>query len=389
MVAERRIELSAPSQSHLLPLVRGLVQAGWELERVPRNGRMIRNRQLLVLRTNTGESRFRLFGYKVTGSSRNRPEERRIQITTTYQKNLTPLPGYEDVVFGFDRGNGVYVGVDPRRLEHGGPTGNASTFFDREGLNWDREDELLIVPHAAHLFPGEEVEYHAFFMPSCAAEYLLNVDAIHTGSYARRGPDSLVGSEQTEKTVSLNVPVNLAEGEVLILRAPAVARKQARAGDDLVEAYESADHDRFQRAKLTPEQFLDIKKRSEENGLLGEQFVLQYERRRLRKAGRQDLAERVDWISQRSVSEGFDILSYEDNGEERWIEVKATSGTGMVFEMSANEWRTAERAGDKYHLYRVTSVKAKPKIQDLGNPSKLEEEGAISKSPTGWRVRPT
>ena len=81
----------------------------------------------------------------------------------------------------------------------------------------------------------------------------------------------------------------------------------------------------------------------EENGRLGEEFVLNYERRALRRAGHRDLAERVEWVSQESVCEGYDILSYEVSGDEKWIEVKATKGNRRVFEMSDHERSTAVR----------------------------------------------
>jgi len=64
----------------------------------------------------------------------------------------------------------------------------------------------------------------------------------------------------------------------------------------------------------------------DENGRLGEEHVLIAERARLKRAKRLDLVERVRWVSQESVAEGYDILSFEDTGVERFIEVKATGG---------------------------------------------------------------
>jgi hypothetical protein len=59
----------------------------------------------------------------VTGSSRGRPEERRIEITSTYPKGLPHLAKFPDIVLGYDPITNLYVGVDPQRIEHGGPTG--------------------------------------------------------------------------------------------------------------------------------------------------------------------------------------------------------------------------------------------------------------------------
>jgi hypothetical protein len=131
---------------------------------------------------------------------------------------------------------------------------------------------------------------------------------------------------------------------------------------------------------------LDIKHSCEENGYLGEEFVINYERNRLRSEGQQTLAENVQWVSQESACEGFDILSFELNGDERWIEVKSTAGRGSIFEMTENEWRTARAAGSKYYIYRVTELKTSPKIKTFANPCELEARGIITRSPSGWRV---
>lgn len=159
------LTITAPTRSHIRPAVESLVTAGWVPIHAPEGGRLLRNRQLLVLQVAAQEFRFRLLVYKVTGSSRGMPDERRIQITSTYQKGLPRLKDYQDVVLGFDRDSGIFVGVDPRRIEHGGPTGNASTFFDREGLDWEIDDEIHIRQRAVQLFPNG-LEYHAFLRAS-------------------------------------------------------------------------------------------------------------------------------------------------------------------------------------------------------------------------------
>src|SRR5262249_53118158 len=143
---------------------------------------------------------------------------------------------------------------------------------------------------------------------------------------------------------------------------------------------------KLRTAKLSPERLLDIKRRCEENGYLGEEFVLNYERRRLRGLDKQELAAKVRWMSQESAAQGFDILSFEGDGRERWIEVKSTSGKGRLFEISRNEWQIAGEAGNKYFIYRVTGVRGDPKVKIFPNPHELERQGLITKSPSGWWV---
>jgi hypothetical protein len=96
------IKLQVSSLGYIQLFVEGLARGGWKLHRASDGGRMERNGQLLVLRTLGEEFRFRVFIYKVTGSSRGRPDERRIEITSTYQKGLSNVPRFRDVVLGFD-----------------------------------------------------------------------------------------------------------------------------------------------------------------------------------------------------------------------------------------------------------------------------------------------
>src|SRR3990167_4369234 len=339
------IPITAPALSHLIVLTRSLVRAGWAIVEVPEDGRLVRNGQLVVLQTAKHDARFRIFIYKVTESSRGKPEERRIEITSTYKKRLRRLPQYTDVVLGFDFDHVIFVGVDPRRIAEGGRTGNASSFFDKDGLTWKRTDGILVRPRLAKLFPGE-MEFHAFVKPPCLAEYLLNLEAIHAGSYTGHGPYSGIKPRKRGR-VSLQASLDSAKGELLVLRGPKVTRARPRISNALVAAFEQGKVKTLRKAKLTPEQLLDIKRKCEEN----------------------------------------DILSYELNGDDKWIEVKASARRSKVFEMSENEWRTARSARNKYYIYRVTEVRTNPKVKMFRNPVQLEAQGKIQKSPSGWWIK--
>jgi hypothetical protein len=337
------------------------------------------------LQTPKQDARFRIFIYKVTESSRGRPEERRIEITSTYKKALKRVPQYSDLVLGFDPDHTIFVGVDPRRIAEGGETGNASSFFDKDGLNWKRTDGLLVRPRPAKLFRGQ-MEFHAFIKPPCLAEYLLNVEAIHAGSYAGHGLYSGVKSRNQRKS-SLNFARGSAEGGLLVLKGPRVSRPRPRVSEMLVRSFEQGKVKNLRKAKLSPEQLLDIKRRCEQNGYIGEEFVLNYERRFLRASGKNSLAAKVKWISRESAGEGYDIRSYELSGQEKWIEVKSSSQRSKIFEMSENEWQTARTARRKYYIYRVTEVLSNPHVKVYRDPIRLEMEGKISKSPSGWWVK--
>ena len=334
------IRLSAPAKSHLLGVVQSLLAAGWTIDAAPESGRLLRNGQKMLLKSDRIDLRFRLFVYQVTGSGRGRPEERRIEITSTYQKGLRRLPKFPDVVIGYDPDSKLYVGIDPQRIQHGGATGNASSFFDKRGLGLASPDAISVIQRKAALFV-KGIEYNAFLAPLRLPEYLFNLDEVHSGAYLGDGPYS--GKPRTRSgVVPLQVHEEAARGDVLVLRGPRATRRRAlpEVEKSTIEALEKGTLSK-KRRKITPEEFLKLKRIMEENGRLGEEHVLSAERKSLRRAKRPDLAAKVSWISQESVAEGYDILSFEKTGEERFIEVKSTVGQQNTFEMSDNEWQKA------------------------------------------------
>ena len=99
-------------------------------------------------------------------------------------------------------------------------------------------------------------------------------------------------------------------------------------------------------------------------GELGEQAVLTYERHRLTKAKRFDLAEQVEWTAQViGDREGYDIQSFNLEGEPLFIEVKTTKhGIGFPFFITAGEVDFSENHADAYCLYRVFSFRRHPRL---------------------------
>ena len=103
-------------------------------------------------------------------------------------------------------------------------------------------------------------------------------------------------------------------------------------------------------------------------GKLGEEFVVNVEKHRLLSLGRDDLAQRVQWLSQ-SVGDGlgFDVLSFDDaNDSERFLEVKTTGlGKHFPFYVSLNEVNCSKDVPDQYHLYRVFDFSRSPRLYIL------------------------
>ncbi|MBK6005938.1 DUF3883 domain-containing protein [Ramlibacter ginsenosidimutans] len=307
-----------------------------------------------------------------------------MELTTTYQSGLSAIPGYRDVVLGVALEQSKYVGVDGMRLHIGGETHNASSFFDREGLS-SGTGELLINPRTAtaSIFPGG-TEQHAFFDRSRMAEYFFSADLIHSGSYSYGGPFS-GKAKVRDVQVPTEVDSRLAAGDTFVLSAKSQSRP--RPPDALVEAFESNDYARLGRRKITPADLKAIQAICEEVGALGEQLVLNHERKRLRDLGHVSAASLVERISLRSVGEGYDICSYEDDGRtRRLIEVKATVGDGWVVDFSAREWQAAQSYGSKYYVARVRRVRTDPELLFFKDPFRLESTGLIKLTPSGWRL---
>jgi len=134
---------------------------------------------------------------------------------------------------------------------------------------------------------------------------------------------------------------------------------------------------------------IDFVRRDAENrrlGMFGEEFVLEFERRRLHDVvERPDLAKKVEWIAQtRGDGAGFDIASFNDDATPRLIEVKTTGlGKHFPFNVTANEVRVSERRADCYHLYRVFDYGRVPRLYQL--PGSLTSTCDLE--PTQFRAR--
>jgi hypothetical protein len=114
----------------------------------------------------------------------------------------------------------------------------------------------------------------------------------------------------------------------------------------------------------------DVAGRDERNralGYLGEKRVLRHERATLRQVGRDDLADRVRWVSQEDGDgAGYDILSFSPEGRERLIEVKTTNGWARTpFHISRNELEVSEEYRDTWCLFRLHDFARQPRAFEL------------------------
>lgn len=98
-------------------------------------------------------------------------------------------------------------------------------------------------------------------------------------------------------------------------------------------------------------------------GQRGEELVIAYEKWNLVQAGKNLLAEKIEWVSQNDDGAGFDILSKHTNGKDKYIEVKTTklSKESPLF-FSKNEYEFSKEHETNYYLYRLYDFAKDPKL---------------------------
>ena len=110
----------------------------------------------------------------------------------------------------------------------------------------------------------------------------------------------------------------------------------------------------------------DVAERDSRNRVLGkagEERILRHEKTVLTSAGRDDLSARVRWTSvEDGDGAGYDISSFEPNGDDRLIEVKTTNGWERTpFHVTRNELAVADANRDNWHLIRLWNFAREPK----------------------------
>ena len=120
--------------------------------------------------------------------------------------------------------------------------------------------------------------------------------------------------------------------------------------------YEGLESER----KLTLEKLKSIQQILESLGHKAEQFVLEYEKDRLKNHHKR---ERIKLISGIDTGAGYDIVSFkslESNDIDRFIEVKSYSRE-IGFYWSSNEVKVAKLKRKKYYLYLVNRYSMRKK----------------------------
>ncbi|MBD8590397.1 DUF3883 domain-containing protein [Peribacillus simplex] len=123
--------------------------------------------------------------------------------------------------------------------------------------------------------------------------------------------------------------------------------------------------------------YVKQQKKNSKIGFIGEQLILIKEMEMLRKAGMHVLADKVDHVSiTKGDGMGFDIKSFTIEGEEKYIEVKTTTGgINTPFYIEESEVTFSRDNASKYYLVRVFNYD-----KDTGNAELFIKKGDVEKN---------
>lgn len=121
-------------------------------------------------------------------------------------------------------------------------------------------------------------------------------------------------------------------------------------------------------------------------GDLGERWVLKKEIEYLTINGQSKLADKVKHVAKdQGDGSGFDILSFDLDGNEKYIEVKTTKGSlNSTFYITRNELERSKIEKEKYFLYRVYNFN-----ENTGTANLLKIQGeltSICEIPMNYKV---
>ena len=126
-------------------------------------------------------------------------------------------------------------------------------------------------------------------------------------------------------------------------------------------------YDRTEQVRDRPlvvRDYLQREARNRSLGAAGEELVMRYEAQRLHAAGSHALADRIEHVSKtKGDGAGYDILSFEKDGRERFIEVKTTAYIAETpFYVSRNELSFSTEQATQFHLYRLFDFRKRARM---------------------------
>lgn len=212
------------------------------------------------------------------------------------------------------------------------------------GLIEMSDDSIVCIEQLRERFDAEESHFQEWFVDEFV-KYVMDNEIIDIETITYEiASDSFVMSPSSIKRKYAGFRNMLVEFEVIAMRSDAhytILKKL----DNYLARPEV-------RRKITEKQLYVQLQQRKEMGNKGEEWVLDFEKRRITNP---NLRPRIKRISTTDVSAGFDIISFDSNNStdlDRLIEVKTFQGNEH-FHWSHNEIEKATLYGEHYYIYLV------------------------------------
>jgi hypothetical protein len=142
--------------------------------------------------------------------------------------------------------------------------------------------------------------------------------------------------------------------------------------------------DVFNVRKISYENFEKSEKNKKEIGLQGELWVIEFEKTRLAQCN-PSCVKKIKHIGLEDVAAGYDIISYDEFGQEIYIEVKTTTTDEIYdFYITKNEIEFARR-NKNHKIYRLIKFNESPELIIIDNfCQKIDHE--LKLIPLSWKV---
>ncbi len=148
----------------------------------------------------------------------------------------------------------------------------------------------------------------------------------------------------------------IGDSAALGLKILQITRLAELQGDCVVISDERLQQLRALLGELTPisdEQFSSIAQEISKRARAAEEYVEEFERRRLTEVGCSDLSKLVTRVSKYDIGAHYDVRSFEKDATPRFIEVKSSVGLQVRFIWSVSERKFAEVNRSAYWIYFV------------------------------------
>lgn len=131
--------------------------------------------------------------------------------------------------------------------------------------------------------------------------------------------------------------------------------------EDPISSQVSEDEPLYKPTKIN---YLKKEQNNRLLGQAGEEIIIRYEKWRLIQHGKAALADTIEWVSkEQGDGTGFDILSKNNNGTDRYIEVKTTKlSKETPIYLTRTEISFASLKAKHFYLYRVFNFDDSPEF---------------------------